>query len=237
MVNNKRRFLLKISGELLKGDRESGLCFKSVDKFILRLKPIIDSGVQLGIVVGGGNIFRGASGDIDGYDRRLGDQIGMMSTVLNGLAILERFKSKNINAYLSSGINIDGVADLFNLDRVEDAFIKSGVVIFCGGIGNPYLSTDTTAAMRALQIRADAVFKATKVDGIYDSDPVKNSQAKLFNEITFDEIIQKKLKVMDLSAMILMRDNKLKLMVFNMSNSSTLERACQGENVGTVVKE
>jgi len=237
VANIKNRYLLKLSGELLKGDRGSGLCLQTADRIVKRIVPLIKSGVELGIVIGGGNIFRGASAGIDGYDRRIGDQIGMMATVINALSLVERFRANGVNALPVSAIEIAGVASLFNIDLVESSFKNAGVVVFCGGIGNPYLSTDTTAAIRALQINAQAVFKATKVDGIYDKDPVKYCDAKLYSTITFDEIIKNKLKVMDLSAMILMRDNNMKLMVFSMNDEGMLEKACRGETAGTIVKE
>ncbi len=232
-----KRFLLKLSGEVLKGDKDSGLSLELIDQLCKRLSPIIQNKIQLGIVVGGGNIFRGASGSITGYNRCIGDQIGMMSTVLNGLALKERFNANSIDALLQSGIKVEGVADLFNRDSIEECFKNNGIVIFCGGTGNPYFSTDSTAALRALQIDADIMFKATKVDGIYDKDPVKHNDAVFYEKITYSQIIKQELQVIDLTAALLLKTNKMKLRVFNMVSPGVLEKACKGENIGTLVEE
>lgn len=232
----KNRYLLKLSGELFKGKKESGISLPDVDLFCTRLYEIVNKGIQLGIVVGGGNIFRGASTDISGYDRNLGDQIGMMATVLNALSLKERLFSRGLYARLLSGIKIEGIADLFNRDAVEETFSKGGIVIFCAGTGNPFFSTDTTAAIRALQIGADCMFKATKVDGIYDKDPVKFSDAKIYKTITYDQIIKDNLGIIDLTAALILKTNGMKLRVFNMIENKDLERACFGENVGSLVE-
>jgi uridylate kinase len=233
---NNKRFLVKLSGEFLL-ESNSGLSLKKADEICSRLASIVKSGAKLGFVIGGGNIFRGAFGEIKGYDRLLGDQIGMMATIVNALTLTERLRSYDIPVILQSGINVDGVAGLFNKDKVEEIFEKGGCAVFCGGIGNPYFSTDTTSALRALQINADYVIKATKVDGIYDKDPVKHKDARIYETITFDEIIEKKLGIMDLTAMILMKKNNLKLKVINFNKSETLEKACRGEKIGTSVEE
>jgi len=232
-----KRFLLKLSGEVLKGDKDAGLSLELIDQLCKRLSPLIKNNIQLGIVIGGGNIFRGASNNISGYNRCIGDQIGMMSTVLNGLALKERFNANGINTLLQSGIKVDGIADLFNRENIEEFFNKKGVVIFCGGTGNPYFSTDTTAALRALQIEADFLFKATKVDGIYDRDPVKFKDAVFYKKISYAQIIKQELQFMDLTAVLLLKTNKMKLRVFNMITPGILENACSGENIGTLVDE
>jgi uridylate kinase len=233
---NNKRFLVKLSGEFLL-DANSGLSLKKADDICSRLASIIKSGFKLGFVIGGGNIFRGAFPEIKGYNRLLGDQIGMMATIVNALTLTERLRAYDIPVILQSGIKVEGVAGLFNKETVEEYFNKGGCAVFCGGIGNPYFSTDTTSALRALQINADYVIKATKVDGIYDKDPVKNKDARMYDSITFDEIIQKKLEVMDLTAMLLMKKNNLKLKVINFNKSETLEKACRGEKIGTCVEE
>jgi uridylate kinase len=234
----RKRFLIKISGEALKGNLPSGISFDSLNIICKRLSDIIKSSeVELGFVTGGGNIFRGGRGVVEGYNRLFGDQIGMMATVINGLSILERLRFHGIDAIIQSGIKIDGITDLFNRDNVERAFERRGAVVFCGGIGSPYLSTDTTSVIRALQIDAECVFKATKVDGIFDRDPEKDCSAKKYDEITFDEIISKNIQVMDLESILLMKKNKLKLMVFSLTGKNSLEKACAGEIVGTIVKE
>ena len=232
----KKRYLIKFSGEILKNSNQSGIDWEAVDNICKKLALIIKTGIQLGFVVGGGNIFRGAFGKIKDYDRIIGDQIGMMATVVNSLAFIDRLRANGVFAILQSGIKIEGVADLFNKDRVEEVFNKGGAVVFCGGTGNPYFSTDTTSVLRALQIGANYVFKATKVDGIYDKDPNVFPDAKMYNSISFDKIIEKRLKIMDLTSILLMKENKMKLMVFNMLKGSLLEKACVGEAVGTVVE-
>ncbi|HNZ26189.1 MAG TPA: UMP kinase [Spirochaetota bacterium] len=234
----KNRYLLKISGEVLKGDLPSGISLEFLNLFCERLaKIILKKEVELGIVVGGGNIFRGVRGELEGFDRLYGDGVGMMATVVNSLLITERLRYRNIPVLLQSAVKIEGIVDLFNRDRVEEVFEKNGCVVFCGGTGNPFFSTDTTAALRALQINSDCLFKATKVDGIYDKDPEKFSGAKKFDAISYDEIISREIEVMDLTSILMLKKNKQKLMVFNMNDNDSLERACRGEIVGTLVKE
>ncbi len=235
---SKKRFLVKLSGEVLKGPLPFGISWDIVDSFCAKIAGIVNkTGAELGLVIGGGNIFRGASGTLDNYNRSIGDQMGMMATVVNGLALVERLKANGLDAIMQSGVKIDGVADLFNIDKVNEHFSKGGIVVFAGGIGNPYFSTDTTSALRALQINADCLFKATKVDGIYDKDPFKHQDAKRYDEITYNQIIDMRLQIMDLTAMQLLSTNKMKLMVFNMMNFEELELACRGGKVGTLVKE
>lgn len=233
---SKKRYLLKLSGEVFKGEKANGISFDFLDAFCLRLSKIILSGVELGIVVGGGNIYRGASSEKHDFNRTVADQIGMLATVMNGLAIVENLKRYRVNAILQSGIDISGVAPLFNRDSIEDAFKSNGCVVFSGGIGNPYFSTDTTAVLRALQIGAQSVFKATKVNGIYEKDPALYPDAKLYKEISFDAIIEKNLSVMDMTSIILLKENNLPLLVFNMNEENILERACRGEIVGSIAK-
>jgi len=234
----KNRYLLKISGEVLKGNLPSGISLEFLNLFCERLaKIILKKEVELGIVVGGGNIFRGVRGELEGFDRLYGDGVGMMATVVNSLLITERLRYRNIPVLLQSAVKIEGIVDLFNRDRVEEVFEKNGCVVFCGGTGNPFFSTDTTAALRALQINSDCLFKATKVDGIYDKDPEKFSGAKKFDAISYDEIISREIEVMDLTSILMLKKNKQKLMVFNMNDNDSLERACRGEIVGTLVKE
>ena len=232
----KNRYLIKLSGEIIKGNQESGVSLEAADNLSKKIFSILKKNIKLGFVIGGGNIFRGASKIIKGYNRILGDQIGMMATVVNALVLSERMQANGIPTLLQSGIKIDGIVDLFNKEKIEEVFKKKGVVIFCGGIGNPYFSTDTTSALRALQIEAEWIFKATKVDGIYDKDPKKYSDAKFYDSITYNEILEKKLRIMDLSSIILMKENNLKLRVFNIFDKhDTLEKACSGGKIGTVV--
>jgi len=231
-----KRFLVKLSGEILKNN-DSNISWELADNFCKKITPIIKEGIELGFVIGGGNIFRGASGSINNYNRTIGDQVGMLATSINGLILAERFKAHGIPAIIQSGIEIKGIASLFNRDKIEETFTKGGTILFTGGIGNPYFSTDTTSVLRALQIEASYVIKATKVDGIYDKDPILFPDAKKYNILTFDEIIEKRLKVMDLTAILLMKENKMKLMVFNMDDINLLKKACKGEKIGTIVEK
>ena len=232
----KNRYLIKLSGELLKGKMESGVSLDAADNLSKIIASILKKEIQLGFVIGGGNLFRGASKSIKGYNRLLGDQVGMMATVVNALILSERMQANGIPTLLQSGIKIEGIAELFNKEKVEGVFKKNGVVIFCGGIGNPYFSTDTTSVLRALQIEAEWIFKATKVDGIFDKDPKKFPDAIFYESITFNEILEKKLGIMDLSSIILMKENNLKLRVFNFFDKyDTLAKACSGGKIGTTV--
>ncbi|MBP5707117.1 MAG: UMP kinase [Spirochaetales bacterium] len=231
-----KRYLVKLSGEVLKGSQDSGISFEMVDGFCKRLSAVIRSGkAQLAFVIGGGNIFRGVSGELNGFDRLYGDNIGMMATVMNCLAVAERLRFYGVEVLLQSGIKIEGVVNLFNYDEANDVLNRGGAVIFCGGTGNPYFSTDTTASLRALQIKADCLFKATKVDGVYDKDPMKYPDAVKYESINYDEVIAKGLEIMDLTAMLMLKKNKMPLKVFCMNDSDSLEKAVAGENVGTTV--
>lgn len=230
----KKRFLIKLSGESLKGPLQYGISYPDVDKLCKRLSNIIKKRVELAFVIGGGNIFRGASCEIEGYDRITGDNIGMLATVINALTIAERLRYYGVKCLVQSAIKIEGIASLFDKDKVEETFKENGAVLFCGGTGNPFVSTDTAAVIKALQINANALLKATKVNGIYDKDPFKFTNAIKYDKISYDEIINKNIEVMDLPAMLMLKKNRMKLMVFNM-NDDSLERACSGEIVGTLV--
>lgn len=231
-----KRYLVKLSGEVLKGTMQNGISFEMVDSFCKRLSAIILSKqAQIAFVIGGGNIFRGVTGALAGFDRLFGDNIGMMATVINCLAVAERLRFYGVEVLLQSGVKIEGVANLFDRDAANAVLNRGGVVIFCGGTGNPYFSTDTTASLRALQISADCLFKATKVDGVYDKDPMKYSDAKKYETITYDEVIAKNLEIMDLTAMLMLKKNKMETRVFCMNDNNSLEKAIAGENVGTLV--
>ncbi|HOV14397.1 MAG TPA: UMP kinase [Spirochaetota bacterium] len=233
----KKRYLLKLSGEVLKGTSPSIINYDILNGLCERLSKVLNNGnIDLGVVIGGGNIYRGGRG-IPGFNRLYGDQIGMMATVINGLAIVERLRAFGIYSNIQSAVKVEGVVDLFNKDKVEETFSKNGVVLFVGGTGNPYFSTDTTAVLRGLQINADYVFKATKVDGIFDKDPHKYNDAKKYDYVTYKEIIEKNIQIMDMTSIIMMAENKMKLMVFNMMQDNHLEKALNGEDVGTIVKE
>ncbi len=234
----KNRYLIKLSGEVLKGDLMYGISFSTLDTFCKRIATILNknNNIELGFVVGGGNIFRGGRNEIEGYDRLYGDKIGMVATVINGLSLAERFKYYNINCTVQSAVNIDGVVGLFDRDKVEETFAKRGVAVFTGGTGNPYFSTDTTAVLRALQIDSKFVIKATKVDGIYDKDPEKFNDAKKIDKLRFHDIIEKELKIMDMTAIQMMRENNMKLMVLNMMKDGALESALSDEIVGSIAE-
>lgn len=233
------RILVKLSGEVLKGSLQAGIDWTVVDTLCSEIAGAVrNTKAELGFVIGGGNIFRGATPDLNirNYDRLLGDSMGMMATVINALALTERLRGNGVNAILQSGIQIDGIASLFNADTVEHNFKNGGVVIFAGGIGSPYFSTDMTAALRSLQIKADFLAKATKVDGVYNCDPMKCTDAKRYDKISYSEIIEKKLEVLDLTAIQLLEKNRMKLLVYDMTQKGNLEAICRGEQIGTIVE-
>ncbi|MCH5149618.1 MAG: UMP kinase [Spirochaetales bacterium] len=233
------RILVKLSGEVLKGSLRAGIDWTVVDALCSEIAGAIkNTKAELGFVIGGGNIFRGATPDLNirNYNRLLGDSMGMMATVINALALTERLRGNGVNAILQSGVQIDGIAPLFNADVVEHNFKNGGVVVFAGGIGSPYFSTDMTAALRSLQIRADFLAKATKVDGVYNCDPMKYADAKRYDKISYNEIIEKKLEVLDLTAIQLLEKNNMKLLVYNMTQKGNLEAICRGEQIGTIVE-
>jgi uridylate kinase len=233
-----RRVLLKLSGESLGGPAGKGIDENWLAAYAEEVAEAVKNGLQVSIVIGGGNIFRGATPDLNirNYDRLLGDSMGMMATVINALALVERLRGNGVNAILQSGVQIDGIAPLFNADVVERQFKEGGVVVFAGGIGSPYFSTDMTAALRSLQIKADYLAKATKVDGVYDSDPMKNPDATRYERVSYNEIIEKKLEVLDLTAIQLLAKNKMKLLVYDMTQKGNLEAVCRGEQIGTIVE-
>lgn len=233
------RILVKLSGEVLKGSLRAGIDWTVVDTLCSEIAGAVrNTKAELGFVIGGGNIFRGATPDLNirNYDRLLGDSMGMMATVINALALTERLRGNGVNAILQSGIQIDGIASLFNADTVEYNFKNGGVVVFAGGIGSPYFSTDMTAALRSLQIKANFLAKATKVDGVYNCDPMKCTDAKRYDKISYSEIIEKKLEVLDLTAIQLLEKNRMKLLVYDMTQKGNLEAICRGEQIGTIVE-
>lgn len=233
------RILVKLSGEVLKGSLQAGIDWTVVDTLCSEIAGAVrNTKAELGFVIGGGNIFRGATPDLNirNYDRLLGDSMGMMATVINALALIERLRGNGVNAILQSGIQIDGIASLFNADTVEYNFKNGGVVVFAGGIGSPYFSTDMTAALRSLQIKANFLAKATKVDGVYNCDPMKCTDAKRYDKISYSEIIEKKLEVLDLTAIQLLEKNRMKLLVYDMTQKGNLEAICRGEQIGTIVE-
>lgn len=230
-----RRILLKLSGEALMGDESFGIDAKVLDRMALEIKELIELGVQVGLVIGGGNLFRGEGLAKAGMNRVVGDHMGMLATVMNGLAMRDALHRAFVNARLMSAIELKGVCDSYNwADAISN--LKSGrVVIFSAGTGNPFFTTDSAACLRGVEIEADVVLKGTKVDGVYDSDPVKNPDAKLYTELDYNEVLDKELKVMDLAAFTLARDHNLPIRVFNMNRAGALKDVIMGSNEGTTI--
>ena len=230
-----KRILLKLSGEALMGDAGYGIDPKMLDRFATDIIETAALGVQIGIVVGGGNIFRGVSGSVDGISRVQGDQMGMLATMINALALQNALESKGIYSRLMSAISMIQFAEPFIRRKAIRHLEKGRVVIFGCGTGNPFFTTDTAAALRAVEIEADAVLKGTRVDGIYDSDPEKNANALRFPKITYSEMLRKGLRVMDLTAVTLCQENALPIVVFNMNDPGNLQRVVTDEGFGSEV--
>jgi uridylate kinase len=230
-----KRILLKLSGEALMGDKEFGLDNKQLKAFAEEIKMVVATGVQVGIVIGGGNIFRGLKGASEGMDRVQADYMGMLATVINGLALQSALESINVHTRLQSAIEMDQIAEPFIRRRAIRHLQKGRVVIFSAGTGNPYFTTDTGATLRAVEMQADVILKGTRVDGIYSADPEKDSTATKFDSISFDEVFKRGLTVMDMTAVTLSSENKLPIVVFNMNIPGNLLRLVNGENIGTRV--
>ncbi|WP_228530293.1 UMP kinase [Tamlana sp. I1] len=230
-----KRILLKLSGEALMGKRQYGIDPERLAEYAQDIKTITDKGVQVAIVIGGGNIFRGVSGASKGMDRVQGDHMGMLATVINGLALQSALEDADIPTRLQSAIKINEVAEPFIRRKAIRHLEKGRVVIFGGGTGNPYFTTDSAAVLRAIEIEADVILKGTRVDGIYNADPEKDNTAVKFKSITFDDVLRKGLKVMDTTAFTLSQENKLPIIVFDMNTIGNLLKVVSGENIGTVV--
>jgi uridylate kinase len=230
-----RRILLKLSGEALGGESGIGIDPEAVQNMATQVREVREDGVQVVVVVGGGNIFRGLSGSERGIERATGDYMGMLATIINALALQDALEKLGVATRVQSAITMSQVAEPFIRRRAVRHLEKGRVVIFGGGTGNPYFSTDTAAALRANEIGAEVILKATKVDGIYDSDPKKNPKAKRFATITYLEALQKQLKVMDSTAFSLCMDNKMPIVVFDFFRAHNLRRVVLGEKVGTLV--
>ena len=229
------RILLKLSGEALMGEKQYGIDSKRLSEYAEEIKVVVDRGIQVAIVIGGGNIFRGMSGVETGVDRVQGDHMGMLATVINGLALQSALELKGVETRLQSAIKINEVAEPFIRRRAIRHLEKGRVVIFGGGTGNPYFTTDSAAVLRAIEIEADVILKGTRVDGIYTSDPEKDSNATKFDTITFNDVLRKGLKVMDTTAFTLSQENNLPIIVFDMNKKGNLMKVVSGENVGTTV--
>jgi uridylate kinase len=229
------RVLLKLSGEALGGESGVGICPEAVQDMAAQIREVRGMGVQVVLVVGGGNIFRGLSGSERGIERATGDYMGMLATVINALALQDALEKLEVPTRVQSAISMAQVAEAFIRRRAVRHLEKGRVVIFAGGTGNPFFSTDTAAALRANEIGAEVILKATKVDGVYDSDPKKNAKAKRFSRISYFDALQKRLKVMDSTAFSLCMDNKMPIIVFDFFKSHNLKRVVMGETVGTLV--
>lgn len=230
-----RRILLKLSGEILAGDKGYGIDAEMVSTLVREIHEVHSLGVELGIVIGGGNIFRGVQAGAQGLDRASGDYMGMMATAINALALQDLLEQRGVETRVMSAIEMRQVAEPYIRRRATRHLEKNRVVIFACGTGNPYFTTDTAASLRAMEIGANVLLKGTKVDAVYDSDPVKNSSAKPFETITFMDVLQKGLKVMDAAAISLCMDNNLPIVVFNIGVPGNLKRIVTGESLGTLV--
>ncbi len=230
-----KRVLLKLSGEALLGEKSYGVDPKRILAYSEEIKEIIDSGVEIAIVIGGGNIFRGVSGASNGIDRVQADYMGMLATVINGLALQSSLEDLKVQTRLQTAFKIEAVAEPYIKRKAVRHLEKKRVVIFSGGTGNPFFTTDSAAVLRAIEINADVILKGTRVDGIYDNDPEKNKDAVKFKQISYDEAIAKKLKVMDSTAFTLSKENEIPIIVFNMNKPGNLKKIINGKEVGTIV--
>jgi len=230
-----KRILLKLSGEALMGERQYGIDPKRLAEYAQDIKELVEKGIEVAIVIGGGNIFRGVAGASNGMDRVQGDYMGMLATVINGLALQSALEDADIQTRLQTAIKIEPIAEPYIKRKATRHLEKGRVVIFGSGTGNPYFTTDSAAVLRAIEIGADVILKGTRVDGIYNEDPEKNPDAKKYEFITFDEVIKKGLKVMDMTAFTLSQENNLPIVVFDMNKKGNLLKVVSGEQIGTKV--
>jgi uridylate kinase len=237
MIPIYKRIMLKLSGEALMGHQEFGISPEVLQEFALKLKEIYDLGIQIGLVIGGGNIFRGIQAAAHGIHKVSGDHMGMLATVINSLAFQNALEKIGVPTRLQTAIKMEEIAEPFIRRRAIRHLEKNRVVIFGAGTGNPYFTTDTAAVLRAIEIEADVVIKGTRVDGVYDSDPEKNPNAVFFDQISFIDVIEKNLRVMDHTAITLCRENKLPMIVLNINKKDNLKNLILGEKIGTTIKE
>ena len=230
-----KRILLKLSGESLMGKLEFGIDQNRLNEYAQQIKEVSDMGVQTGIVIGGGNIFRGLSGASKGFDRIKGDQMGMLATVINGLALHSALTSAGAKSRVFTAIRMEPIGEFYTKEKAIHCLEDGEITIFTGGTGNPYFTTDTASSLRGIEIKADAFLKGTRVDGIYTADPEKDSNAVKYSALTFDEIYSKGLKIMDLTATVMCKENNLPVVVFNMDKKGSLLKVVKGENIGTTV--
>lgn len=230
-----KRILLKLSGESLMGSKQYGIDEVRLNKYAEQIKEIAEMGVQIGIVIGGGNIFRGLSGASKGFDRVKGDQMGMLATVINSLALSSALTALGVKAKVLTAIRMEPIGEFYNKWRAIELLEQGYVVIMSGGTGNPFFTTDTGSSLRGIEIEADVMLKGTRVDGIYTADPEKDPTAVKFSDITYDEIYTRGLKVMDLTATTMCKENNLPIIVFNMDKNGNLKKVMDGEDIGTYV--
>ena len=231
-----KRILLKLSGEALLGQRSYGIDPKRIAQYAKDIKSITDLGVEVAVVIGGGNIFRGVSAASNGIDRVQGDYMGMLATVINGMALQSSLEEEKIQTRLQTALKIEEVAEPYIKRKAVRHLEKKRVVIFGGGTGNPFFTTDSAAVLRAIEINADVILKGTRVDGVYDSDPEKNNNAVKFDSMSFSEVIKKNLRVMDSTAFTLSQENNLPIIVFNMNKTGNLLKLINGDKIGTIIK-
>ena len=232
-----KRILLKLSGESLQGEQGYGIDVNRLNDYARQIKEVVDMGVQVGIVIGGGNIFRGLSGASKGFDRVKGDQMGMLATVINSMALSSALGAIGQKSLVLTAIRMEPVGEFYTKWKAIDALERGEVVIMSGGTGNPYFTTDTGSSLRGIEIEADVMLKGTRVDGVYTADPEKDPTATKFTEITYDEIYNRGLKVMDLTATTMCKENHLPIYVFNMDIVGNLRRVMEGEEIGTLVHQ
>ncbi len=230
------RILLKLSGESLQGTQKYGLSTDVLHSYAEQIKAVVGTGVQVGIVIGGGNIFRGLQGARKGFDRVKGDQMGMLATIINSLALQSALEDNGVKAKVLTSIRMEPIGEYYSKAKALDYLEAGYVVIIGGGTSNPYFSTDSASALRGIELEADVMLKGTRVDGVYTADPEKDPAAEKFDEITFDEVYRRNLKVMDMTAFTLCRENSLRVIVFDMDTPGNLEKVLAGEKIGTLVK-
>jgi len=237
MALKYKRILLKLSGESLMGDKEFGIDHSRLAQYAGEIKSIVDKGVEVAVVIGGGNIFRGVGNDADGViDRVQGDYMGMLATVINSMALQSALEGIGLKTRLMSAIKMEQICEPYIKRRATRHLEKGRIVIFGAGTGNPYFTTDTAASLRAIEISADVILKGTRVDGIYTADPEKDRNAVKYDKVTFDEVFEKGLKIMDMTAFTLCNENKLPIIVFDMNSPGNLARVMDGQKVGTLVE-
>lgn len=232
-----KRVLLKLSGESLMGDKSYGIDPQRLKDYVEEIKPVYDKGVQIAIVIGGGNIFRGLQGTAEGMDRVQGDYMGMLATVINCMALQSALQENGIKVKLLSGLPVDPIAESISGPKAIQYLEEGKIVILAGGTGNPYFTTDTASALRAIEIHADVILKGTRVDGVYTADPEKDPTATKYDSLSFDEAYSKGLKIMDLTAFTLCRENNMPILVFDMNQQGNLRKIFNGDKVGTVISE